>query len=253
MGQTYLSCKSNVIVDENQIWMLPVLPIRSTEKEILDLGPGHYTPAEFKHCQKMLFRVNQLLGCVHGTVNILKKLPKTTSVMDVGCGAGLFILKLSRLFPEMTFHGVDISTEAIDMAMDEKVNTSFATQAVTFELLPHPELKFEENSFDVVLATMVCHHMSDNELVVFLREAVHIARHQVIINDLHRHSVAYWFYRLFSPILFRDRLITHDGLISIRRGFVRRELKALLEQANISNYQIKWCFPFRWRLAIWKK
>lgn len=226
---------------------------RSSEKEILDLGPGNYTPAEFKHCQKMLFRVNQLLGCFHGTVKLLKKLPSTTSIMDVGCGAGLFILHLGRLFPGMTFHGVDISTEAIAMAHDEKAKFKANTQNVSFEQLAQPVLSYKENSVDVILATMVCHHMSDQEFVLFIKQAIHTAKNKIIINDLHRHSIAYWFYYLFSPILFNDRLITHDGLISIRRGFIRKELKRLLAQANIRYYQIKWCFPFRWRVIIWKK
>lgn len=226
---------------------------RSSEKEILDLGPGYYTLAEFKHCQKMLFRVNQLLGCFHGTVRLLKKLPGTTSIMDIGCGAGLFILHLSRLFPDMKFHGVDISTEAIAMAIDEKSKFSSDTQNVRFEQLLQPVLNYEENSIDVILATMVCHHMSDQEFVMFLKQAEHTARNKIIINDLHRHSIAYWFYYIFSPILFNDRLITHDGLISIRRGFTHKELKILLDQANIRHYKIKWCFPFRWRVIIWKK
>ena len=226
---------------------------RSSENEILDLGPEHYTPAEFKHCQKMLFRVNQLLGYFHGTVKLLKKLPVTASVLDVGCGAGLFILHLSRRFPNMKFHGVDISAEAIDMAIQEKSEFSSDTQHVSFERLSKPVLNYQENSMDVILDNMVCHHMSDEEIVLFFQQAEHIAKNKIIINDLHRHSIAYWFYNIFSPILFRDRLITHDGLISIRRGFIRKELKALLDQANIRYYQIKWCFPFRWRVIIWKK
>lgn len=226
---------------------------RSSEQEILDLGPGYYTPAEFTHCQKMLFRVNQLLGCFHGTVKLFKKLPLTTSIMDVGCGAGLFILHLSRLFPNMKFHGVDISAEAIAMALDEKYKFSTDTKNVTFEQLPQPELSYNESSVDVILANMVCHHMSDQEFILFLQQAEHVVKNQIIINDLHRHTIAYCFYYIFSPIIFRDRLITHDGLISIKRGFIRKELKALLDQANIRHYQIKWCFPFRWRVIIWKK
>lgn len=226
---------------------------RSSESEILDLGPGHYTPAEFTHCQKMLFRVNQFLGCFHETVKLLKKLPGTARVLDVGCGAGLFILHLGRRFPKMTFHGVDISTDAIAMAIDEKSKFNSDTQHVSFELLSQPVLHYPENSMDVILANMVCHHMSDEEMLLFLQQATKIAKVEIIINDLHRHAIAYWFYYLFSPILFKDKIITHDGLISIRRGFIRKELKALLDQANIQHYQIKWCFPFRWRVIIWKK
>ena len=72
----------------------------------------------------------------------------------------------------------------------------------------------------------------------------------MIIHDLHRHYVAYWFYKLFSPILFRNRLITHDGLISIKRGFTRKEWHSALNKAGLTNYTLKWCFPFRWQLIL---
>lgn len=230
-----------------------MLSHRSSEKEILDLGPGHYTSAEFTHCQKILFRINQLLGIFHDTVNLLKKLPGTISVLDVGCGAGLFILNLGLKFPQMKFHGIDISGEAITMAEDEKSRFGAESNNVTFELLTQPVLHYDENSFDVILATLVCHHLSNEELVVFFQQALHAASNQVIINDLHRHAISYWFFRIFSPILFRDRLITNDGLISVKRSFTRKELETLLEKASIHHYQIKWCFPFRWRVVIWKK
>ena len=38
-----------------------MLTQRSEEKELLDLGPDYYTPQEFVHCQKMLFRGKQII------------------------------------------------------------------------------------------------------------------------------------------------------------------------------------------------
>ncbi|PKH01645.1 methyltransferase type 11 [Psychromonas sp. MB-3u-54] len=230
-----------------------MLSNRSNEKEILDLGPGNYSAEEFTHCQKMLYRINQILGFFHGTVNVLKKDGEKSHVMDVGCGAGLFILNLSCHFPKMTFHGIDISSEAIDMANHEKSVFRADTSNVKFEKMTEPNLTFGENSVDVILATMVCHHMSNEEIIEFFKQALHTTKNKVIINDLHRNIIAYGFYRLFSPILFRNRLITYDGLISIKRGFIRQELITLLEQAGMKYYQVKWCFPFRWRVIIWKK
>ncbi|MFT6138824.1 MAG: 2-polyprenyl-3-methyl-5-hydroxy-6-metoxy-1,4-benzoquinol methylase [Psychromonas sp.] len=234
-------------------WKKTVLSNRSNEKEILDLGPGNYSAEEFTHCQKMLYRINQILGFFHGTVNILKKGGEKAHVMDVGCGAGLFILNLSRHFPKMTFHGIDISSEAIDMANHEKSVFRSDTSNVKFEKMTEPNLRFAENSVDVILATMVCHHMSNDEIIEFLKQALYTTKNKVIINDLHRNIIAYAVYRLLSPILFRNRLITYDGLISIKRGFIRQELITLLEHAGMKYYQVKWCFPFRWRVIIWKK
>ena len=225
-----------------------MLTQRSQEKELLDLGSDHYTPAEFQHCQTKLFTINRLLGFFSSTVRLLKRFPKDSSVVDVGCGGGLFLLHLSQYFPAMNFLGIDISADAIQIAQHAK--KTYPDAKVLFQQTPLDQIK--KNTIDILLTTLVCHHMSDEELVEFLRLAFASTQKIVIINDLHRHAIAHWFYGLISPILFRNRLITHDGLISIRRGFIRREWTLLLEKAGIKNYEIKWCFPFRWRVILWK-
>lgn len=226
---------------------------RSEEKELLDLGEAHYTEQEFIHCQKTLFRINRLLGTFKSTLKILKNLKNTRSIMDVGCGGGLFILNLSRYLPAIKFIGNDVSLPAITLALQARKDMGVSESQVKFELLPEPKLPSNENSVDIVLATMVCHHMSDAELINFLKQAINTAKDRVIINDLHRQPIAYGFYYLFSSLLFNNRLITHDGLISIKRGFKRREWQKSLKQAGIKNYKIKWCFPFWWRITLWKK
>ena len=149
----------------------------------------------------------------------------------------------------MTFLGLDISETAIALAQQRK---GLIAQ-VTFQLQPEATLALPPQSVDIVLTTLVCHHMDDDDLVLFLQTAFQAARKAVIINDLHRHPVAYWFYKILSPCLFRNRLITHDGLVSIQRSFTRAEWRQLLKQAHIRHYQIKWGFPFRWSVVLWKE
>lgn len=223
---------------------------RSTEKEIMDLGPAFYTPKEYTDCLKILFKINKLMGFFKSTVIFLKRFPTNTSVIDVGCGGGLFILQLSNHFPNMTLVGMDVSETAIGMAQDALRHHPAAN--VRFQTQKQLALRLPQESVDIVLTTLVCHHMDDEALVAFLENAYLAARKAVVINDLHRHPMAYWFYKLVSP-LFRNRLITHDGLISIQRGFTRGEWVRFLQQANVHSYQIKWCFPFRWRIVLWKK
>src|SRR5437016_831751 len=83
---------------------------RSREKELLDLGSAYYTPEEYAHCQKMLFRVNQVFGFFWSTQKIVQRFSKISSLLDVGCGGGLFLLHLSKYFPEMKLMGIDISS-----------------------------------------------------------------------------------------------------------------------------------------------
>ncbi|MDR3492274.1 MAG: methyltransferase domain-containing protein [Gammaproteobacteria bacterium] len=220
---------------------------RSEEKEILDLGLGYYTQIEYEACMKKLFVVNQFFGFFYSTRSLLKKFTNLTSIADIGCGSGLFLLNLSQYFPEVKMHGIDISAEAIDLANSLKSNYS---DNVNFNLQELSTL--EPESVDVVISTLVCHHLSHDELVKFFNQTFSAAKQAVIINDLHRHKLAYFFYKIMSPI-FRNKLIYHDGLISIRRGFTRKELQLILQSTSIKNYQIKWCFPFRWRIILWKK
>lgn len=227
---------------------------RSQEKELIDLGPDYYTHDEYIDCLKKLFQISRLLGFFRGTVRTLKYFSKKSSVLDIGCGGGLFLLNLSKNFPDMNMLGIDISSAAITHAQQllqirqrRKNNIR-----VLFQQQEQPQLNIAENSYDIILATLVCHHLNNDELITFLKQAYFSTRKIVIINDLHRHSIACWLYKLLSPLLFRNRLITHDGLISIRRGFTRAEWKMLLQKAGIQHYQLKWCFPFCWKVVLWK-
>lgn len=232
-----------------------MLTQRSQKKELLDLGPDYYSAEEYEHCLKMLFKVNKVFGFFGSTMRLLRRFSNDFSLLDVGCGGGLFLLHLSHYFPATQLMGTDISFEAIQIAQKElhlwqkkaKVNIN-----VDFQWQQQATFSLSSNSIDIILATMVCHHLSDKELIDFLQQATLAARKAVIINDLQRHSIAQWLYAMISPVLFRNRLITHDGLISISRGFTRAEWKLLLHHANIKNYKIKWCFPFRWMIVISK-
>lgn len=227
---------------------------RSQEKELLDLGPEYYKHDEYIQCLKKLFLINKLLGFFRSTKQLLNKFSKDSTLLDVGCGGGLFILHLSKYFPNMKMLGMDISTAAISDA-EQSLKTwkeNKPDTQVFFQLQERTQLHFTKNSFDIILATLVCHHLNDDELISFLQQAHLAASKAVIINDLQRHRLAHWLYGLLSPLLFRNRLITHDGLISIRRGFTRAEWQLLLHKAGIHNYQLKWCFPFRWKLILWK-
>lgn len=234
--------------------MFKWMKTRSKEKEIIDLGPSYYTQAEYADCLRILFKINKWLGFFRNTVHILARVPTDVSLLDIGCGGGLFLLHLSQHYPNMTCVGMDISETAISLANDALTDWKqiHPNIQVEFQLQPDIALALPPASVDIVLTTLVCHHMDDEALVLFLQQAKQAARKAVIIHDLHRHPLAYLFYKLFSPVLFRNRLITHDGLISIARSFTRKDWQRLLKKANITHYQINWGFPFRWSLVLWK-
>jgi len=225
---------------------------RSYQPELMDLGPSHYTHEEYVDCLEKLGVIGKILGGNRATRKAFAQLsPAPTSILDVGCGNGSNTLEIARLYPHARVVGIDIAPEAIIAAKSYK--TAYETKHniklpnLSFELRTNPTLSEPAKGFDVVTATLLCHHLNDHELVDFFKAAHSIARQAVIINDLHRHPLAYALFWLVSP-LFNNRLIRYDGLLSIKRSFTRKELISYLEVAGIAPdaYSITWYWAFRW-------
>lgn len=222
---------------------------RSHELELIDLGPSHYTQEEYDDCLYQLSRIGKFLGGNKATLKTLKHTQNFESILDFGCGGGQFAIQLGKIYPKVKVVGVDISSDAITYAKSqlEKMtlkNIRFDHATPSFSYLP--------DAFDVVTTTLVCHHLNDEELINFLKNSYKISKKQVIINDLHRHPIAYSFFYFISKLLFPNRLIHHDGLLSIKRSFKKQDWIHYLKAADIplEHCVISWHFPFRWIVHI---
>lgn len=226
---------------------------RSTKKEILDLDPSHYTQDSYDRCLSLLCRINSLLGGFSSTKSAFKALSRMPkSILDVGCGGGYLCQKMHRWFPKANIVGIDLNKNAVahsEMHLPENMKGK-----VSFNLQMGKSLDYPNDSFDVVTTMLVCHHMTDEELVEFLQESYRISSLAVIINDLHRHFLAYLAFTLIAPFAFPSWLIWHDGRLSIRRSFRKRDWIRLMEKAGFhqNQYVLKWHFPFRWTLTLEK-
>lgn len=228
---------------------------RSYQPEWIDLGPDYYTPSEYRECLYQLDRIGRFLGGDRATfwaLNRLKTVP--SSILDVGCGGGLFTLRLAKHYPRTQVVGIDISQEAITFAQEHAQKMQPSLPNVQFFVPDSPQLQEFPGQFDVVMATLVCHHLSDQDLISFLKQANQKAQQAVIINDLHRHPLATGGFAALQPLLFPNRLIRHDGLLSIRRAFTRQEWWSYLEAAGIDkqNCTVTWHWAFRWIVKIEK-
>lgn len=212
---------------------------RSHKKELLDLGPSYYSEREYKECLEKLATINKLLGIRRDSLRLIRQI-KPKSILDVGCGGGQFLTHVAKLAPEISCRGIDISEEAIQFARRN-----------TYKNLHFAKTDKLENA-DLIFATLVCHHMTDEELLTFVKEAYEKAGSALIIHDLERSFAFSLLFRMLAPLLFRSRLITNDGLISIERGFIRDDFKRIVREVKSDHAQISWRFPFRWEVILWK-
>ncbi|MCE2983308.1 MAG: methyltransferase domain-containing protein [Parachlamydia sp.] len=210
------------------------------------IDTGNYTLKQYNDCLYQLDRIGRLLGGDKATYWALKQVKEPIdSILDVGCGGGLFTLRLGKHYPQAQIDGIDISTDAIRFAQN------------AWQKNPLPNVAFKQQaqidrSYDIILSTLVCHHLTNEELVAFIKDTVKAAKKRVIINDLHRHPLAWTGFAALAPLFFPNRLIWHDGLLSIRRSFTKKEWLSLLQLAGIplQRISITWHWPFRWIVTI---
>lgn len=226
---------------------------RSYQPELLDLGPSHYEVDEYHHCLEQLHKIGIWLGGNAASMQALTSLKTPpASILDVGCGGGFFTLLMGQQFPEAKVVGIDVNPLAIAYAQRQHAKMANPPKNVSFVLKAQPELAELPKSYDVVIATLLCHHLPDAILIDFLRRAFLVARQKIIINDLQRHVAAYALFKLIAPICFRNRLVQHDGPLSIKRAFTKAEWQKYLAAAGIKaqNYAIHWRWAFRWLVEI---
>lgn len=81
----------------------------------------------------------------------IKTHQRTLSVLDVGCGTGIYSVALAEAL-NMDFTGIDISEEMLEQAKNKFPTGKWLLQGIE-------DADFKEESFDVVLMSFVIHHI----------------------------------------------------------------------------------------------
>lgn len=221
---------------------------RSEKLELIDTGD--YTAEEYEGCLVELRRINRWLGDESALKksllrDISKSDPKEFSVLDIGAGSGEFLRVIARYARRRkikpTLCGLELNARSAASILEESKNYG-EISAVRANALITP---FADNSFDYAICSLFTHHFADEKVVEILREMSRVARRKIFIIDLHRHPIAYYFYTSIGKIFLRNRLIRHDGALSILRSFKPAELSALAETANLAEIKVTRRFPYR--------
>lgn len=228
---------------------------RVRKKELIDFGLDAYSKEEYFDCLAKLDRVGRLLGGYRASFKAFDRLDSTpSSILDVGCGGGYFAIALAKRYPQAAVVGIDINPLAIEHANKVLLSMKYPPKNVSFELRHIPQLSEAENSYDVVTSMLVCHHLDDHEIIDFINRAGKVAKKSVIFNDLQRSRLAYNLFKGIAPFLFRNRLVQHDGPLSVARSFIKSDWQRYLTASNIpkTNSKITWHWAFRYCITISK-
>ncbi len=103
------------------------------------------------------------------------------SILDVGCGDGVYTAELQRLFPAIKFTGLDAAEAAVSMARIQYPAVNFITGNALDPLsLPRAD-------FTMAILRGVLHHTSDPESAI--RNVARIARSLIIVEPNGRNPV----------------------------------------------------------------
>jgi len=201
--------------------------------------------------------INQWLGGNTVTLNALeklwKKVPKENriSIADLGCGSGEMLRLIAKKAlsenRNAQLEGIDANPHIIGYAKKH----SQKLEDLNFEAINIFSSDFQSKHFDIIIATLFLHHFSDEELVNLFRFLKNQAKEGIIVNDIHRHPLAYYSIKWLTALFSKSSMVKFDAPLSVLRAFKRRELQAILQKAGIENYELQWKWAFRWQLIIY--
>jgi len=227
---------------------------RSYEEELMDdLESGGEI---IDQTLRELETINRLLGGNQVTINGLNKLlgnhPKAAPIViaDLGCGGGDIMILVAKWARKKGYSielkGYDANPNIVEYAKQncaQYPEISFYTEDIFSD-------DFKTNRYDVVICTLFTHHFKDEQLISIFNQFKTQAKIGVVINDLHRHWLAYHSIKLLTRLFSKSPMVQCDAPLSVRRAFRKDELQKIMNSAEISAFSLKWMWAFRWKLIF---
>lgn len=229
---------------------MPNFKIRSHQKELMD---GLTDPSILSQNYQEIERVNLLLGGYQTLLSGIGKLADyhlLNVVIDVGCGAGDNIAALLKWSKQknIPLHiiGLDLSETACKLA-----STAFSSFKNVEIVCTDYRNYVPKMPVHIICSSLFNHHLNDAENLAFLKWGDAHAINGIVINDLHRHPIAYYFIKYMAVLLNTSVYFKNDAPLSVLRAFKKRDWETLSKKSGLK-LQVSWKWAFRW-LIIYKK
>jgi SAM-dependent methyltransferase len=231
---------------------LPDLQRRGESLELMDdlsIGGG-----ELVEALAQLRRINRLLGAAWPIVEGVARLwraaggPARLSILDVGAGSGDVNRRLLAWADrrgvqlELTLMDIHPDTCAVAAAYYQDEPRVRVSQGDVFQLTPRQA--------DIVTASLFVHHFPAGQLPEVFQAMLRAARLGVVVNDLHRHWLAWSFIRAATGLFSHNRMIRHDAPLSVWRGFQAADLEALRATPGLQLLTYAWRPLFRYLVVV---
>ena len=204
--------------------------------EILDSAPD----AEAQRNLRELTFINCWFGghrVLRGSLRRLYRRDDAFTMLDVGAATGDVARTAQQAFPQARITCLDWQHRNLRFAPQPRVVAdAFA-------------LPFPDRAFDVVHCALFLHHFTDDQVVHLLASMARCARRAVVVQDLERHPLAYYFLPATAWLLRWSAIVLHDGPISVEAAFHPQELEQLARSAGLAQGHVQRHRPW-FRLSL---
>jgi 2-polyprenyl-3-methyl-5-hydroxy-6-metoxy-1,4-benzoquinol methylase len=230
------------------------LKFRATQPELLD--NLECQGEEVSQNLRELDFINKWLGGNALSISILKAYFKNrpssstpSRFLDLGSGSGdlahqchLLLQKKGQAYTV----GIDANPFMCDYA-----NTYHKEENLTFRCLNIFDAQ-ELPEHDIFHACLILHHFTEEELINVFQKLKKETKELVIINDLHRHPLAYYSIKWLTQLFSKSEFVKHDAPLSVAKGFKKKELEKVILAAGWKPEQIeiRWRWAFRWAICL---
>ncbi|WP_263375787.1 methyltransferase domain-containing protein [Granulicella aggregans] len=226
---------------------------RVSPSDLPELMDGDVSYEDFRACMRSLETVNRWLLGYRPTLTWLDQVVPTSSdpvhIVDVGCGGGDMLRQIARWAERkgiaVRLTGIDLNPYAARAAVESTPKELGITWVTGDAMLYRPE-----KPVDIVVSSLMAHHLEDEEIVSLLRWMEATVQVGWFVNDLERSKRSS---RMFGWVRWHW-LVRHDGPVSFRRAFRKEDWVRLLAAAEVPQEAVtveKWR-PGRLCVGRWK-
>ena len=194
-------------------------------------------PAAVRRTLRDIVILNRIFGGTGAVLWALERLLRNGdretrnrwTLLDVGTGAGDIPAAAVRLARRYGIDLVPIGLERIPAAARLARDAGLRSVLADANALP-----FAERSVDIVIASQVLHHVPRDTAVRWIAALDRVARRGVVLADLRRSRPAMAGMWLAAFPMGLDRTTRHDAVLSLQRGYTKREFEEMMREAGIT-------------------
>ena len=176
-----------------------------------------------------LAKVNWWTMAARPTLSFVKRATRDRPfrLLDVGFGHGDMLRRIARWADR---RGQTCELVGVDLNPRSEPAARAATP-------PHLPIRYVTGDYrelagepwDLIVSSLVAHHMTHEQLVLFLRFMDATARMGWLVNDLHRHRLPHLGFPVLATLMRWHPIVKADGTLSIARSYRPGEWPPILE------------------------